>query len=272
MGYTDPISTNPAMVLGGLKEGVTPLGWAYAYSTIANDGDRVSGTLAPRPGDSPVAYTRVTDKDGHTIKGGDNDPLHKQVIPHDVATEAKSILETVVSSGTGAHANIGASGQWGKTGTTENNGDAWFCGAVTDVTACVWVGYEDSTTSMTTLYAGGPVMGGTFPALIWASVISSWEQIKAGRAAAKANGAGSSGSTYVPSTPSYSAPAPSTAAPANARRTLDTAPSDTVRADAIGPPTPAPAPVPAPAAAPWAGPGARPVNACQAKGRAGRDT
>ena len=48
------------MVLGGLKEGVTPLGWAYAYSTIGNNGDRVSGTLAPRPGDSPVAYTEVT--------------------------------------------------------------------------------------------------------------------------------------------------------------------------------------------------------------------
>src|SRR3954453_4617992 len=54
-GYEDPISTNPAMVLGGLKEGVTPLGWAYAYSTLGNNGDRVSGTLAPRPGDSPLA-------------------------------------------------------------------------------------------------------------------------------------------------------------------------------------------------------------------------
>ncbi len=36
---------------------------------------------------------------------------------------------------------------------------------------------------MTTLYNGGPVMGGTFPALIWASVISAWEEIKAERAA-----------------------------------------------------------------------------------------
>ena len=47
------------------------------------------------------------------------------------------------------------------------------------MTACVWVGYADTVTSMTTLYNGGPVMGGTFPALIWASVISAWEQIKA---------------------------------------------------------------------------------------------
>ena len=203
MGYDDPISTNPSMVLGGLEIGVTPLGWAYAYSTIANDGDRVSGTLAPRPGDSPVAYTRVTDRDGHTIKGGDNDPIHHQVIPSGVAEEARSILETVVSSGTGTHANIGAPGQWGKTGTTENNGDAWFCGGALEVTACVWVGYENSTTPMTTLYNGGPVMGGTFPALIWASVVSAWEEIKAEEEAeAKAGkhhgGSAPPGSTSAP--------------------------------------------------------------------------
>ncbi len=203
MGYADPISTNPAMVLGGLKDGVTPMGWTYAYSTIGNGGDRVSGTLAPKPGDSPVAYTKVTDKEGHTIKGGDNQPLHSQVISAGVASQAKSILETVVSSGTGTHANIGVPGQWGKTGTTENNGDAWFCGGVSEVTACVWVGYADTTTPMTTLYNGGPVMGGTFPALIWASVINAWEQIKAERAAEKKEGKShsSSGSTFTPAAP-----------------------------------------------------------------------
>jgi penicillin-binding protein 1A len=134
------------------------------------------------------------------------------VISPGVASEAKSILETVVSSGTGVHANIGAPGQWGKTGTTENNGDAWFCGATEEVTACVWVGYADTTTPMTTLYNGGPVMGGTFPALIWASVINAWEAIKAERAAEKAEGkrGSSSGSTYVPSAPSTETePAPS---------------------------------------------------------------
>ena len=187
MGYADPISTNPAMVLGGLTEGVTPLGWTYAYTTLANDGDRVSGTLAPEPGDSPVAFTEVDDKDGKTIKGGDNDSTHEQVISEETAEAAKSILETVVSSGTGTHAQIGADGQWGKTGTTENNGDAWFCGGTEEVTACVWVGYADSVTSMETLYDGGPVMGGTFPALIWASVISAWEEIAAERAAERAS-------------------------------------------------------------------------------------
>ncbi len=213
MGYADPISTNPAMVLGGLELGVTPLGWTYAYSTIANDGDRVSGTLAARPGDSPVAYTEVTDQDGHTIKDGDNDSIHTQVIPEDVAGEAKSILETVVSSGTGTNAQIGASGQWGKTGTTENNGDAWFCGGIEEVTACVWVGYADTTTPMTTLYNGGPVMGGTFPALIWAGVVSAWEEIKAERAAEAKEDKGKTDegdSDSSSSPPSYTAPESST--------------------------------------------------------------
>ncbi|HSR94004.1 MAG TPA: transglycosylase domain-containing protein [Solirubrobacterales bacterium] len=218
MGYPDPISTNPAMVLGGLKEGVTPLGWAYAYMTIANNGDRVSGSLAPEPGDSPVAYTRVEDQEGHTIKGGDNDSTHEQVLSESTATEAKSILETVVTSGTGTHANIGAPGQWGKTGTTEENGDAWFCGATEEVTACVWVGYADSVTPMTTLYNGGPVMGGTFPAEIWASVVSAWESIKAERAAesasdkaAKSKGSGGGPSeeeSYAPAEPSTESAAP----------------------------------------------------------------
>ncbi len=186
-GYDDPISTNPAMVLGGLEEGVSPLGWAYAYSTIGNNGDRISGNLAPRPGDSPVAYTEVTDHDGKVIKGGDNDSTHDQVFEQGTIEEAKRILETVVSTGTGTHADIGAENEWGKTGTTENNGDAWFCGGIgEEVTACVWVGYADTTTPMETLYNGGPVMGGTFPALIWASVMSAWKEIKDERAAEKA--------------------------------------------------------------------------------------
>jgi penicillin-binding protein 1A len=203
MGYRDPISTNPAMVLGGLEEGVSPLSWAYAYTTIANEGDRVSGTLAPEPGDSPVAYTKVTNQEGHTIRGGDNNSLHDQVISESTASETKSILETVVQSGTGTHADISAPGQWGKTGTTEESGDAWFCGGTEEVTACVWVGYADTVTPMTTLYNGGPVQGGTFPAEIWASVISAWESIKDEIEAEKASArAARSQGSKPPSSPS----------------------------------------------------------------------
>ncbi len=251
MGYSGPISINPAMVLGGLREGVTPLGWTYAYMTLANDGDRVSGTLSPDPGDSPVAYTLVTDHDGHAIRGGDNDPIHEQVVDSGIASTAKGILETVVSQGTGANANIGAAGQWGKTGTTENNGDAWFCGAVSDVTACVWVGYADTTTPMTTLYNGGPVMGGTFPALIWASVISAWEQIRVDRAAERASeeasdSGDSGGEAIAPPPPSTGSPPPSSSAPAPAPEASEPAPSPSQEP---GPESAAPTPsAPAPPA------------------------
>jgi penicillin-binding protein 1A len=252
MGYRDPISTNPAMVLGGLEEGASPLLWTYAYMTLANNGDRVSGTLAPVPGDSPVAYLEVKDEDGHLIKGGDNDSTHDQVIPEDVATEAKSILHTVVTSGTGTNADLGYSDQWGKTGTTENNGDAWYCGSVDSlgVTACVWVGYADSVTSMTTLYNGGPVMGGTFPALIWASVISSWEQIRAEHAAENADSHPSGGSsdttTVAPSAPSTTYSAPST--DSGSAPPASSAPSSPAPAAPSAPAQAAPAPAPAPAA------------------------
>ncbi len=226
------------MVLGGLHEGVSPLGWAYAYSTLANDGDRVSGTLAPEPGDSPVSYTKVTDQDGHTIRGGDNDSLHEQAICEETAETAKRILETVVQQGTGTHANIGAAGHWGKTGTTENSGDAWFCGATEEVTACVWVGYADTTTPMTTLYNGGPVQGGTFPAEIWASVISAWESIRDDRAAeaksAKQSRKGDSGTsegggeeTDVPSeSPAEPAPEPEVEAEPEAAPEPESAPEE----------------------------------------------
>ncbi|HTT93159.1 MAG TPA: transglycosylase domain-containing protein [Solirubrobacterales bacterium] len=177
-GYTGSISTNPAMVLGGLKEGVSPTGWAYAYSTIGNDGDRISGTLAPSPGDSPVAFTEVT-KNGKPIKGGENHPIHHQVFDEETVKEQKGIMETVIAEGTGTAAQTGAPEEWGKTGTTEEEGDAWFCGGIAaEVTACVWVGYPDTTTPMLTLFNGGPVMGGTYPALIWARVMTAWEEIK----------------------------------------------------------------------------------------------
>jgi penicillin-binding protein 1A len=245
LGVQTHLSTNPAMVLGGLKEGVTPLEWTYAFSTLANDGDRVSGTLAPIPGDSPVAYTQVTDQDDETIKGGDNDSTHTQVIDSGVAEEAKGILRSVITSGTGVRADIGDESQWGKTGTTDENGDAWFCGATDEVTACVWVGYADTTTPMLTEFSGGPVDGGTFPALIWASVISAWEEIKADRDAEReserasstggsedgtAEQAPSEGESYVPAEPEA---APESSEPAPAPET-----------------EPAPAPEAAPEAAP----------------------
>ncbi|MGB0120769.1 MAG: penicillin-binding transpeptidase domain-containing protein, partial [Solirubrobacterales bacterium] len=231
-GVTDKVDTNPAMVLGTSE--VTPLQWTYAFTTLANDGRRVSGTLAPDPGDTPVAYTKVTDDSGKTIKGGNNEVLSTGVIDPDVATTAKGILHTVVTDGTGKNANVGDESQWGKTGTTTDNTNAWFCGAITEITACVWVGYAEGYQQMLTEYGGSPVDGGTYPALIWARVVEAWQAIEEGRAAEReaeeaakaadeeADSSSSEGTTvepYVapPSTETYVPPAttePETTTPA----------------------------------------------------------
>src|SRR3954452_11998529 len=65
MGVRTPLSRNLAMILGGLKEGVTPLEMAYAYSTLANDGELGWGTMGASSR-SPVAIEKVLDADGHT--------------------------------------------------------------------------------------------------------------------------------------------------------------------------------------------------------------
>ena len=172
MGIKTDLSTNPAMLLGGLEEGVTALEMAYAYSTLANNGTRVSGTLAPNQ-TGPVAIAEVARPDGSDLKTEVNKPVAKQVIPADVAQTAKDMLSLVVSSGTGKAAQVGDENIWGKTGTTENYGDAWFAGGNDDLTVAVWVGYADRVQAMEYEH-GGPVAGGTFPAEIFHDFMTQW--------------------------------------------------------------------------------------------------
>jgi membrane peptidoglycan carboxypeptidase len=60
----------------------------------------------------------------------------------------------------------------GKTGTTENYGDAWFVGYTPQLAVAVWVGYPDELKPMLTEFGGKPVTGGTLPALIWKSFMT----------------------------------------------------------------------------------------------------
>jgi len=92
-------------------------------------------------------------------------PKRKRVIADWVAAEVTKILEENIQSGTGVGANIGRPAG-GKTGTTENHADAWFCGITPTLTAAVWVGYPQAEIPMTSVH-GIAVAGGTFPATIW---------------------------------------------------------------------------------------------------------
>jgi penicillin-binding protein 1A len=168
MGIGTPISTNPAMTIGGLRVGVTPLDMAHAYETIAHDGDRVSGTLSSEPG-APVGIDEVQTSSRMLPDGRHRDVNHtilQRVLPASVATTETQMLETVLQYGTARAAALGQFAA-GKTGTTSNYGDAWFVGWDSKYTVAVWVGYPNGLVPMTTQFNGGPVLGGTYPALIW---------------------------------------------------------------------------------------------------------
>jgi membrane peptidoglycan carboxypeptidase len=83
-----------------------------------------------------------------------------------------SMLENVVRAGTGKRAALDDRVAAGKTGTTENYGDAWFVGYTPQLVAAVWVGYPNKLKPMLTEYSGDPVAGGTFPALVWRSFMT----------------------------------------------------------------------------------------------------
>jgi penicillin-binding protein 1A len=172
MGIRTDLSTNPAMLLGGLEEGVTPLEMAYAYSTLANEGVRVSGKLAPDK-TGPVAIREVQGPNGTKV----NEPIEKRVFPKKVGQMAKDMLSLVVTSGTGEAAQVGDEVIWGKTGTTENYGDAWFVGSNEQLTVAVWVGYADKLQPMEYEYAGSPVAGGTYPAVIFSDFMGAWLEL-----------------------------------------------------------------------------------------------
>jgi penicillin-binding protein 1A len=181
MGIRTELSTNPAMLLGGLEEGVTPLEMAYAYSTLANNGERRSGTLAPEDS-GPVAIDTVYGPDGEEIEK--NELVKERVFPAEVGHTAKDMLGLVVSGGTGEAAQVGDEFIWGKTGTTENYGDAWFVGGNDDWTVAVWVGYADRVQPMEYEH-GGPVAGGTFPAEIFHDFMTTAVELRDARRAAR---------------------------------------------------------------------------------------
>jgi len=166
LGIRTPISTNYAMILGGLRDGVTPLDMAHAYETFATGGKRIFNPRLGAPDNGPVGIHLVRDGDGKVLLSNAETLRRKQVIPASVASEVRQILQTVVAYGTGKAAAIPGFAA-GKTGTTENYGDAWFVGWNDRLTVAIWVGYPDRLVPMLTQFGGEPVAGGTYPALLW---------------------------------------------------------------------------------------------------------
>ena len=147
----------------GLGSGaVSALDMARAYATIANDGRRVDGSIFHN---RPRVVEQVDRFRSNKVDV--NSPIPRQVMDQGHAELLTDILEDVVRLGTGKRAAIPGRQIAGKTGTTDNYGDAWFVGYTPELVVAVWVGYPDALKPMLTEYNGEPVAGGTLPALIW---------------------------------------------------------------------------------------------------------
>ena len=146
--------------LGALA--VNPLDMTRAYATIANDGQRVDSSIF---GDHPRVVLEV--KDVRSGKTHGNAPIAHEALTSSEARTLTSILQRVVTSGTGVRAALPDRPVAGKTGTTDNYGDAWFVGYTPQLVVAVWVGYPNELKPMLTEFGGKPVAGGTLPAEIW---------------------------------------------------------------------------------------------------------
>jgi penicillin-binding protein 1A len=146
----------PVASIGLGSNSVSVLEMASAYATLAAGGVRAE----------PMAIRKVVLPNGRVdIGAGWGQPKRKRVLSDGVAYTVNGILRQNVLAGTGTGANPGFMAA-GKTGTTDDHGDAWFAGITTNASTVVWVGYPNAQISMSNVH-GITVAGGTFPATIW---------------------------------------------------------------------------------------------------------
>jgi penicillin-binding protein 1A len=171
LGITTPLQPYFAIGLGA--EPATPLEMARAYATLDNGGQRVDGSLKGITDEPRAIQCLHYDTTTHQCKGGENNVVDKPVLSPELAALETSMLQGVVTYGTGTKAQLPGRAVAGKTGTTENYGDAWFVGYTPQLVTAVWVGYPNKLVPMTTEYHGKSVVGGTYPALIWKEFMTS---------------------------------------------------------------------------------------------------
>jgi penicillin-binding protein 1A len=135
-------------------EGVSPLEMTAAFATLAAGGIRRE----------PQDVRRVTTADGIVLRRPHRRAT--RVVGSGIVRTVRYALTGVIKAGTGVAADPGRPAA-GKTGTSENETDAWFCGFVPQLATCVWIGYPGAETPMTSVDGFSPVVGGSVPARIW---------------------------------------------------------------------------------------------------------
>ena len=124
---------NASTAIGGITYGVSNLELTAAYAAIANNGTYIK----------PVFYTKILDSDGNVVI--DNTPEKTTVIKPSTAYLLTSVMEDVITEGTGTRVQFDGMHLAGKTGTTDDYRDLWFCGFSPYYTCSVWAGYDDNT-------------------------------------------------------------------------------------------------------------------------------
>ena len=153
MGITAKLDPVPSMSIG--SEEISPLEMASAYGVLAADGGR-----------HPAYYVqKVLDSSGEVLFQHD-DTKAEQAVDPTVASLATQMLQGVVKSGTGKRAALGDRPVAGKTGTSQDNADAWFVGYTPQLVTAVWMGAPEGRIPMRNV-GGINVTGGSYPAKVW---------------------------------------------------------------------------------------------------------
>jgi penicillin-binding protein 1A len=147
-----------AITLGSVS--VNPLEMTNGYATIADQGERHWA--------NPLLQVKLGD--------GSIDPSigspGEQVLSANDANLVTYALQGVVREGTGTAAQLGSIPVAGKTGTANENVDAWFCGYTVQIVTCVWMGWPDGEIPLEYVEGVPSVYGGTIPAAIWHDFMS----------------------------------------------------------------------------------------------------
>ena len=153
LGVRTQLQATPALALG--TGAVTPLDMASVYATLA------TGGVYARP----LAVRKVAFPDGK-VDAGWGQLQRERVVPDWVAATVTHVLEENMLHGTGVGAHVPGRVDAGKTGTTDDYADAWFCGYTPSLEATVWVGYPRAEIPMLDVH-GAAVSGPTLPATAW---------------------------------------------------------------------------------------------------------
>ncbi|THD79278.1 MAG: PBP1A family penicillin-binding protein [Phenylobacterium sp.] len=147
LGIVSQINTDPAMALGTTL--VTPLEVAQAYAPLSNGGYRAQA----------YGVERIRTATGQVLYQHKQAPL-AQVVANPPLSELTGMMRTVLTQGTGTKAAVPGYDLAGKTGTTSDYKDAWFCGFTGGFTTVVWMGRDDNAPMRR-------ITGGSAPAELW---------------------------------------------------------------------------------------------------------